>query len=284
MSVLVYGANGQVGTYLASVDGIVATTRHSADLQRPAECARVIRDLRPQAVINCAGLRGGHPNAANDHLLFCINAASPTAMAEACADISVPFVHISGVDVFDGKLPMPYIPSDKANPTSSFGMARLAAEEGIRTAGGPHAIVRVPLIFDDAMPLVLRGLGLNVQNGELHVPSDCILAPVPARDLAQALLTMAAALKANPDKSGTYHFAGDEDIALSGFAQVVLQHNRMPIRVVPCPQMAGLCPPISLQNARLDCRVTQAVFGLSRPAWRRVITHAARPPMQRQAG
>ena len=54
MTVLVFGKTGQVARELAHYSDVRCLDRAVADLSKPAQCGRIIRRLKPAAVINAA--------------------------------------------------------------------------------------------------------------------------------------------------------------------------------------------------------------------------------------
>ena len=76
-----------------------------------------------------------------------INGEAPAAMARAAADKGVPFLHISTDYVFDGSGTTPWAPDAPTGPLGAYGRSKLAGEEGVRAAGGAHAILRTSWVF-----------------------------------------------------------------------------------------------------------------------------------------
>ena len=100
---LVFGKTGQVALELARIapDAHFAG-RDEADLTDPAACAALIRSARPRAVINAAAYTAVDKAESDTETARLVNAEAPGAMARACADLGIPFVHISTDYVFDG--------------------------------------------------------------------------------------------------------------------------------------------------------------------------------------
>ena len=68
-------------------------------------------------------------------------------MARWAAARGVPLVHFSTDYVFDGSGERPWREDDPAAPLSVYGASKLAGEENIRAAGGPHLIIRTSWIY-----------------------------------------------------------------------------------------------------------------------------------------
>lgn len=140
--ILVFGKTGQVSSSLARAQGVKAVGRDEADLTNPAACAALIRDLQPAAVINAAAYTNVDKAEEEEAKATVINGEAPGAMAQAAAELEVPFVHISTDYVFDGSGIEPWTPDQQTAPLGAYGRSKLAGEEAVRAAGGTHAILR----------------------------------------------------------------------------------------------------------------------------------------------
>ncbi|KJZ30735.1 dTDP-4-dehydrorhamnose reductase, partial [Paracoccus sp. S4493] len=100
---LVFGRTGQVARELAALaSDATFAGRDRADLTNPAACAALIRAVRPRAVINAAAYTAVDRAETEPDSARLINADAPAAMARACADLGIPFLHISTDYIFDG--------------------------------------------------------------------------------------------------------------------------------------------------------------------------------------
>ena len=100
--ILVFGKTGQVATQLQRQATVTALGRDAADLSDPAACAAAIRAHAPRCVINAAAYTAVDRAEEDEDLATVINGAAPTAMAHTCAELDIPFLHISTDYVFDG--------------------------------------------------------------------------------------------------------------------------------------------------------------------------------------
>ena len=100
--ILVFGKTGQVATELQHLGDVLALGRDQADLSDPVACAQRIRALTPRAVINAAAYTAVDQAEEDEKLATIINGDTPTAIAQACAEMKIPLVHISSDYVFEG--------------------------------------------------------------------------------------------------------------------------------------------------------------------------------------
>ena len=113
MSILIFGSTGQVATELKRLaPDATFLARAQADLSDPAACAAAIRAARPTAVINAAAWTAVDKAEAEEAAAEVVNGDAPTAMAQACAELGIPFVHISTDYVFDGAGETPFTPEN----------------------------------------------------------------------------------------------------------------------------------------------------------------------------
>jgi dTDP-4-dehydrorhamnose reductase len=268
MRVLVFGRTGQVATELLRQGDVVTLGRAEADLTDPDACVAAIRAHRPEAVINAAAYTAVDRAEEEETLAMRVNGAAPAAMAQVCADLGIPLVHISTDYVFDGSGDAPWRPDAPTGPLGAYGRSKLAGEEGVRAAGGHHAILRTSWVVSaHGSNFVKTMLRVGPQRGTLRVVDDQWGAPTPAADIAVACLKIATHLAADPSRSGTFHFAGAPDITWAGFAKAIFEAAGLQVGVEPIPSSEYPTPARRPLNSRLDCTSTAVTFGIDRPDW-----------------
>jgi dTDP-4-dehydrorhamnose reductase len=270
MSLLVFGRTGQVARELqALATDATFLARGMADLANPDGCAAAIQSHAPEAVINAAAFTAVDRAEEEEALALTINGAAPGAMARACADLDIPFVHISTDYVFAGTGTAPWRPEDPTAPLGAYGRTKLAGEEAIRVAGGRHAILRTSWVFSPHGTNFLKTmLRLSESREALNVVADQIGGPTPARDIARACLRIAEALKSAPELAGTYHFSGAPDASWADFARAIFDQAGRTVAVTGIPTTDYPTPAARPLNSRMDCADLEAAFGIERPDWR----------------
>jgi dTDP-4-dehydrorhamnose reductase len=185
MKTLVFGKSGQVATELARQSDVIALARDAADLSDPAACAAAIRAHAPEAVINAAAYTAVDKAEEEEDLATTINGAAPTAMAKTCAELGIPFVHISTDYVFDGSGDMARTTDAPTAPLGAYGRSKLAGEVGVTGAGGAFAILRTSWVVSaHGSNFVKTMLRVGPARGQLRVVDDQIGGPTPAADIA----------------------------------------------------------------------------------------------------
>ena len=125
--ILVFGKTGQVATELQFHKDVIALGRDESDLSIPTICAEAIRRFKPRAVINAAAYTAVDKAESEEHLANKINGDAPGAMASACAERDIPFVHISTDYVFDGLETIPWSVTD--TPIQKMPTAEVSLKE-----------------------------------------------------------------------------------------------------------------------------------------------------------
>lgn len=273
MKLLVFGRTGQLATELAALAGpglqITCLDRAAADLSEPVACAGVMRKAECDAAIIAAAWTAVDKAESEEAAAQLVNGASPAAIAQEAAARGIPLLHVSTDYVFGGQGTAPWRPSDQVGPLGAYGRSKLAGEQAVRAAGGPHAILRTSWVVSaHGTNFVKTMLRLAETRDRLAVVADQVGGPTPARDIAAALLEMARQLIADPGKSGTYHFAGVPDISWAGFAREIFARAGRGVTVEDIPTSAYPTPAARPPNSRLECSDLQRVFGIPRPDWR----------------
>ncbi|MGD9861970.1 MAG: dTDP-4-dehydrorhamnose reductase [Pseudodonghicola sp.] len=271
---LVFGQTGQVATELQRLAPQARfLSRAEADLSDPAACAAAIRAHSPAAVINAAAYTAVDRAEAEEALATTINGAAPAAMAAACAELGIPFLHISTDYVFDGSGTAPWTVGDAVAPLNAYGRSKLAGEEGVRAAGGLHAILRTSwVVSSHGNNFVKTMLRLSETRDTLNIVDDQIGGPTPAADIAAALLRMAAALRAG-QAGGTYHYGGVPAVSWKDFACEIFAQAGRRVTVGGIPSSDYPTPARRPLNSRLDCSGLKRDFDIDPPDWKAGLAH-----------
>ena len=234
--ILVFGNTGQVAQELQRhAEDMIFLGRDDADLTDPASCAAAITAHAPDAVINAAAYTAVDQAESDVETAQAVNGAAPGAMAEACAQLGIPFVHISTDYVFDGAGTRAFSPADPTEPLGVYGQTKLAGEEAVRTSGACHAILRTSWVFSaHGNNFVKTMLRLGATRDALTIVADQIGGPTPARAIAAACVTITKALLQDQNRAGTYHFAGAPDVSWADFArEIFAQAERQSTTPIP---------------------------------------------------
>jgi dTDP-4-dehydrorhamnose reductase len=279
MRALIFGATGQVARELALAApgrgfAVTALDRQAADLADPAACARAVQEAAADVVINAAAYTAVDKAEDEPALAHTVNGAAPGAMAEAAAAKGVPFLHVSTDYVFDGRPGRAWREDDPVGPLGAYGASKLAGEAAVAVAGPDHVILRTAWVFSSHGNNFVRTM-LRVGQGrpEMRVVGDQRGGPTAARDIAAALLTIAAAWGAGRGAPGVFHFAGAPATTWADFAEAIFARSGWaePPAVSRIATADWPTKAVRPANSVLDCGRIRAAYGIEQPDWRRAL-------------
>ena len=280
MRLLVFGANGQIGWELARslmpIGELTALDRAGCDLARPDTIPAVIRNARPDVVVNAAAYTAVDRAEADELLALRVNATAVATMASEARATGALLVHYSTEFVFDGAKPDPYVEDDPPAPLNAYGRSKLAGELAVRDAGGDHLILRTTWVHaargDNFLKTILR---LARERDELRIVADQIGAPTWAHDIANATAdVIAQAQNERRDgqfRSDTLHMTAAGATSWHGFAEAILDRagdlvpTRPPVRAIATEEFPT--PARRPKNSRLRCDRLRERFGIALPDW-----------------
>lgn len=280
--ILLTGVNGQVGYALLSQlsdFNLVGLSRNDLDLSNTDEIRRVVREIKPNIIINPAAYTAVDKAESEPGLAYAINATAPQTLAEEAAKMGSALIHFSTDYVYDGNKETPYIETDEVNPTSIYGKSKLAGEDAIRNIAVPHLILRTSWVYGaygkNFLKTILR---LASERDSLGIVADQIGAPTSSLSIASAvkeLLTKWDAEKASD--TGAYHFTNTGFTSWHGFAcEIVKQYGVMhiqPALKVHSDAINALTtadyptPAARPENSCLDNGKLKHTFGVVLPSW-----------------
>jgi dTDP-4-dehydrorhamnose reductase len=234
VKLLLTGATGQVGWYLAQflapLMEVVAPTRARLDLSDGERIRNVVRDIRPQLIVNAAAYTAVDRAETESALAYKINAEAPGILAEEAARLGAVLVHYSTDYVFDGKKSSPYTEEDMPHPLNVYGETKLAGEHAISVAGVQYLIFRTSWVYGPRGHNFLRTiLRLAREREELHIVADQFGAPTSSRMVAEASAHVIGRLAARGQWSipdawvGLYHLTAAGQTSWFEFAKTILE-------------------------------------------------------------
>ena len=220
--VLVTGSAGMLGSDLvpalaAAGHDVFARPRAELDVADAGAVRRVVRELSPDVVVNCAAFTKVD-DCETDPRAEAVNARAVDDLAEVSALHGAQLVQISTDFVFDGEKGAPYREDDPTRPLSAYGRTKLGGEEAALRAPGA-LVVRASWLFGRAGWNFVEAILRQVEGGKtkLSVVTDQVGRPTATPDLAEAI---AALLDAGA--TGTYHFANRGEVSWNEFAREIL--------------------------------------------------------------
>ncbi len=281
MKILVTGAEGQVGTELIIRGKKLGLTMISADLSelditQQDAVLEYTQTQSPDIIINAAAHTAVDKAENEVELSFLVNRDGPFNLAEACAAMDIPLLHISTDYVFDGVNNTPYQEDDIPNPTGVYGTSKLEGEHAVVGQIEKHIILRVAWVFSESGHNFVRTmLRLGAERDELSVVADQQGAPTWAGDIADTLLVIATQYSKQGDLPwGIYHYIGTPATTWHGFAKTIFEQAQELKMLDKVPVVHAITteqyptPAERPKNSVLDCQKIKQEFGINQPDWR----------------
>jgi dTDP-4-dehydrorhamnose reductase len=297
-TILLTGKTGQLGSelnrLLPQLGRVIAPERNELDLRDPEKIHKIMRNAKPQLVVNAAAYTAVDAAETDEATAFAVNVEAPRLLAQEAKKIGAMLIHFSTDYVFDGSKQGPYIETDYTNPLNAYGRTKLAGDEAIRNSGATHLIFRTSWVYaTHGRNFLLTILRLATEREELKIVADQTGAPTCAFDLAEATERVVARMIAGerspspvPEGGGIYHMTAAGQTTWYEFANAILEEARRAPQNQPWlasvtkgrPLIARHVVPISaeefrspprrpaysvLSNARL-----KSAFGITLPDWR----------------
>lgn len=283
LKVLQFGATGQVGQALtaAASDAIELTvlSRAEVDLADPAAIHAAILAADCDLVWNAAAFTMVDTAEAEPEAAFAVNAAAPEAMAQACAERGIAFVHLSTDSVFDGQTDRPYVETDAAEPISVYGRSKLAGEQAV-LARPKTTVLRVSWVFSPyGRNYVSFMLNLGRTREVVKVVADQYGSPTDGEALAGFIVAKAArwasAEPADP-AFGLFHFANAGETSRYDFAKAAIARDPLThARLEPTTQGAFAEAAARPPRSPLDSSKLAATFGFMPQSWKPAVERVA---------
>jgi len=225
MKVAVIGANGQLGTDLMKVfsEAVgyepIPLFRPHFDVRNSAKVFDILRNLKPDVVINTAAFTRVDDCEDQPVLALEVNALGARNVALACAELDCVLVHISTDYVFDGKKREPYTEEDVPSPINVYGVSKLAGEHFVRSLCEKHFIVRTSGLYGVAGSSGKGGnfvetmIRLAKEEKPIRVVDDQILSPTYTIDLAYRVVELIPT-----EAYGLYHITNSGECSWYEFA------------------------------------------------------------------
>ncbi len=266
--VVVTGASGQLGSALVALwprpDHVVPLDRARLDVTDGEAVARLLDELRPDAVLNAAAFNDVDRAQSEPREALHVNALAVGALAGACDAAGATLVHFSSDFVFDGTKETPYTEEDEPNPLGVYGASKLRGER-LALASPRAFVLRVESLFGGPHPKgsVDRILASLKQALPVRVFADRTVSPTYVPDL----VALVARLLDGAAPPGLYHAAGEGETTWQGLAEEAarllgVQPRLLPLRL----DEAGLTAPRPLRCALDPARLR--ALGLAPPSWR----------------
>ena len=273
MKILLTGKNGQVGwelqRALASLGEVIACDRSEFDLANPDQIVAVVRETKPQIIVNAAAYTAVDKAESEPVLAHAINGRAPGILADQAKQLDALLVHYSTDYVFDGTKAGPYTEEDTPNPLSVYGSTKLAGEQAIQVSGCRHLIFRTSWVYGPrGKNFLLTILRLAKERDALNVVDDQTGSPTTVNMITEATLAcIQNAVKNATPHYGVFHMTAMGETTWCQFAKTALKQAGLGMKINPIPSSEYPTPAKRPNNSRLDNSLLYKTFGVRLPSW-----------------
>lgn len=289
MKILLTGVTGQVGwelqQTLMSLGEVIPVGRNVSnpmhmDLAQPDSIRRIIREVKPDLIVNPAAYTAVDKAESEEELAMAINGVAPGVIAEETVKLGAAIIHYSTDYVFDGKSNIPYTEEDEPDPQNVYGKTKLAGEQAIQAVGVPHLILRTSWVYGlRGKNFLLTMLKLAREREEIRVVDDQIGAPTWSRMIAEATVQILSQAEGNmsdflADKGGLYHLTASGQTSWYGFAKAIFEHDtgsRILQRLLAITSEQYPTPAKRPGYSLLDSQKLSNTFELAMSEWERCL-------------
>ena len=277
MKILITGSNGQLGNELQKIVStgkaeigsvseeiknaeVFAMDVDTLDITNLEQVKKVLNEVKPDVVINCAAATNVDGCEANQDLAFKINSLGPRNLAMVAEELGAKIVQVSTDYVFSGVGEAPLKECDLVAPVSVYGKTKLLGEEFVRDFSTKYYIVRTAWLYGYVgHNFVYTMMKLGKDRDTLNVVNDQLGNPTHANDLAYHILKLI-----QTEEYGVYHCTGKGECSWYNFASEIMKLSGRNCTVNPCtseeyksmyPNSADRPAYSSLDNMMLRCTV-----------------------------
>ncbi|GAA4279521.1 dTDP-4-dehydrorhamnose reductase [Aquimarina mytili] len=229
ISVLVTGANGQLGQCIKKIEGnynevhLYFADSKTLDITNAEGLKSFFSKKSFDFIINCAAYTNVEQAEKEPEKSFLVNAHGAKNLAEVCKSYDITLIHVSTDYVFDGKKRTPYLEADTPNPINEYGKSKLEGERFIQQILEKHFIIRTSWLYSEFGHNFFKTiLKKSKTEKELTIITSETGTPTNANDLAQFLLEI---IQTNNDKYGVYHFSNQGEATWYDFAKEILKFS-----------------------------------------------------------
>jgi len=237
MKIAVIGANGQLGSDLTCAftengDEVSALTHADVEVTDIVLLSSVLRQLRPQIIVNTAAMHNVEKCEADPDRSFAVNGEGARNLALIAREIDSVLIHISTDYVFDGSKGAPYEESDRPFPLNVYGNTKLAGEYFVLSLHEKSFVVRTSALYG-RKPCRAKGLNfvnlmlkLAKERDEVRVVASEVVTPTYTADLAKQIVLMSRF-----DHYGLFHATPEGSCSWYEFAQEIFRRANIGARL-----------------------------------------------------
>jgi dTDP-4-dehydrorhamnose reductase len=266
--ILLTGRKGQVGweleRVLPALGEVIATDRSTLDFADADQIRRVVREAKPDVIVNAAAYTAVDKAESEPELAMRINGAAAGILAEEAKRLGALLMHYSTDYVFDGLKDGPYAEDDLPHPLNVYGNSKLEGERRIAASGCRYIMLRTSWVYGPRGSNFLLSILKKAREGAgLKVVNDQIGAPTSSAAIARAT---ADCIKAKGE--GLFHLSAQGTTSWQGFAEEIVRRAGLSVPVLPISSAQYPAQAKRPRNSLLDNSKLKKALGVTLPDWR----------------
>ncbi|MEQ8525852.1 dTDP-4-dehydrorhamnose reductase [Gracilimonas sp.] len=245
MRILITGGSGQLGREWVSFLNrkeveFISLPSADLDVTDHADTNRVLSNLRPDLIINCAAYTKVDQAEDEPEKAFQVNEKAVGNLAKYCAQKKIKILHFSTDYVFPGtkedmeKFPEGYTEDHPTKPINVYGSSKLAGEKAIQDSGCNYLLIRVSWLCGKyGSNFVKTMLKLAEDRDTLKVVNDQFGCPTFAKNVVENCWQL---IEGNEE--GVFHLTSKGKITWYDFASEIFKQAGVDINLEPVDSSA----------------------------------------------
>lgn len=274
MTILVTGANGQLGTHIRlssaqSQHRYLFTDVGELDITDKAAVQQYVDSHCVDVVVNCAAYTDVNLAESDKEVADKVNHLAVRYLAEAMVERGGLLVHISTDYVFGGNCNnTPCGEDETPNPTGVYGLTKWKGEEAIAATNCRCVLLRTSWLYSEyGKNFCKTMLSLTDTKPGLSVVFDQVGTPTYAGDLAKAIVQILES-DSTMGCEGLYHYSNEGVCSWYDFAkEIARQSGHTTCDIQPCHSDEYPSPVVRPSYSVLDKTKFKQTFGLRIPYW-----------------
>jgi dTDP-4-dehydrorhamnose reductase len=271
LKILLTGRAGQVGweleRSLRRLGEVLATDRGSLDLGDSDAIRRVVREARPDVIVNAAAYTAVDKAEREPGPAARINAIAPGVLGEEARRLRALLVHYSTDYVFDGKKGEPYLEDDAPGPLNAYGKTKLAGEQALAASGCRRLLLRSSWVYAPRGRNFFLAIAEKARKGgPLRVVDDQHGVPTDSRFIAEVTARLI-----ERETEGTFHVVPEGVTTWHGFACAIVASLGLDVAVEPIASSEFPSPVQRPAYSVLDNRKLAGRLGEALPSWQALL-------------
>lgn len=273
-SILVTGANGQLGSELHALSGsypqhtFTFIDRNTLDLSNLCKLEDYFDNNTFEVILNCAAYTAVDKAESDHELADTINHRSVSLLAKIAKKKSISLIHISTDYVFNGQNYRPYLESDPTDPRGVYGRTKRDGENAILNVSPKNSLIlRTSWVYSThGANFVKTMLRLGRERDSLGVIFDQVGTPTYARDLAGAILEILP--KISNETPEIFHYSNEGVASWYDFAKAIFELSKISCTVNPITADQYPTPAARPHYSLLNKSKIKSDFEITIPYWR----------------